>query len=42
MRDTKRKWFDQEDLLGFKEQRGKFSRTRALKVKRELRKLAYF
>ncbi|MEO6513308.1 MAG: hypothetical protein ABIR37_01340 [Candidatus Saccharimonadales bacterium] len=41
MRSTKRHWLDDEDVLGFKEQRGKFSRTRALKVKRELRKLAY-
>jgi hypothetical protein len=42
MRSIKRHWLEDEDLFGFKEKRGKFSRTRALKVKRELRKLAYF
>jgi hypothetical protein len=41
MRSTKQHWLEDEDLLGSKERRGKFSRTKALKVKRELRKLAY-
>jgi hypothetical protein len=41
MPKTKQPWFD-EDLLSFNDKRGKFSRTRALKVKRELRKLTHF
>ena len=42
MRHKKRQWFDDDDLLRFKESRRAFSRSRALKVKRELRRLAYF
>lgn len=41
MRNMQRQWSN-EDLLGFKKSRGKFNRNRALKVKRELGKLAYF
>ena len=38
---TAKDWMDGEDVLGFKQLKGKFSRSQALKVKCELRRLAW-
>lgn len=34
-------WVDDDGVLGFKQLRGRFSRSQALKVKVELRRLAW-
>jgi hypothetical protein len=34
-------WMDTDDVLGFKQMKGKFSRSQALRVKCELRRLAW-
>jgi hypothetical protein len=41
MKKRNQKWTDRDDIFRVREQREHFSRQRALKVKRELRRLAY-
>ena len=42
MPKTIKRWMEQDELFGAIDGRGRFSRRRALKVKRELRRLAYY
>ena len=42
MRSMRQPWNDYEDILGSKDNKGKFNRTKARKVKRELRRLAFY
>lgn len=41
MKKRHKKWLDRDDIFRVRERREHFSRRRALKVKRELRRLAY-